>query len=135
MSSPGQGSPLRLGLMAKPPSKPVLAKGQREGQLPTRRGDWSHQHGKGRQQQEVKQRKGGSSPIASVPCTGDRSSPFALRTSWGFPFQQPLWQQARLEQLSLEVGCPQCVPHAGRAAPQPAQPLAGLCQEPNTVTV
>lgn len=99
-----------MGLMAKPASKPALAKGGRGAAAHTQRGlePTAREREAGARGQAEKRKR-----LSHCQCPLHRGqvSRFALCTG-GFLFQQPqpLWQQAWLEQLSLEAGCPRCVP-------------------------
>lgn len=98
---------LMLWLMAKPASKPARARGscphaERTGANSTGKGGWSKRSSRAKE-----------APLP-LPMSPEEGTVLPLH-SLGFSLPAaPL--AGVLEQLSLEVGCPQRVPHAGRAA-------------------
>lgn len=133
---------LMLRLMAKPASKPTAAKG--EGQPPARRGDQRHRCGeRGGWSKRTSGERRHLLPLLTSPAKGTDlplSPPFAFVGVFS-----PLSALCHLPSPSGSMcgwscfcgawGLPRSVPHPMRAAVQPTQTLAGLCREPNTVTV
>lgn len=132
---------LMLGLMAKPASKPAVARGGR-GVAACMQGGSAAGMGEGEAGARGRAGRGGISSRHRCPRQRGQTSRFCrLCICWGFflsmgPSPLPtLPTVCTAGAVFVDVGSSQVCPPPRESPVQPTQPLAGLCQEPNTVTV